>query len=106
MNTSPSSGTPFELTREQMNQQVDLALRLMHMAMAGAPTPADGSPLTSDRLALHALMTALGSLAAANPALTDRAAKGLVDLADALKTNKAIKYLTDREQHGGLDATH
>jgi hypothetical protein len=60
LNPSVLSG----LTREQADQQIDLALRLLGMAVSGAPTTTlprlHGQGID---LALHALLTAYMSLA-------------------------------------------
>jgi hypothetical protein len=72
------------LTPEQMSQQVDLSLRLMQMALRGAPSPSEGVDLTLNELALHGLMTAYASLASADQALTYRAACALLTVSQDL----------------------
>lgn len=106
MNTNLTDAAGLPLSQEQMNQQIDLALRLMHMAVNGGPTPDSASGLTTNQLALHALMTAFGSLAAADAALTEKAAAAMEDLAKALQSHRALKYLTNRSTSSVLPATH
>lgn len=63
------------LTPEQLSQQVDLAHRLLGMAVNGTPTlPMAGFPSAGIDLALHALLTAYMSLADAYELHTEQAA--------------------------------
>lgn len=69
-NTAGAPGFPAPpaaiaaLTPEQLSQQVDLAQRLLGMAINGTPTlPMAGFPTAGIDLALHALLTAYMSLA-------------------------------------------
>lgn len=57
------AATVAALTPEQLSQQVDLAQRLLGMAVNGTPTVGPGFPGGGIDLALHALLTAYMSLA-------------------------------------------
>lgn len=57
------AATVAALTPEQLSQQVDLAQRLLGMAVNGTPTVSPVFPQGGIDLALHALLTAYMSLA-------------------------------------------
>lgn len=62
------------LTPAQMAQQVDLALRMLHMAALGTPRVQSADPHTPQLLVLHALITAYQAVATATPAIARTAA--------------------------------
>ncbi len=64
----------LDLTPAQMAQQVDLALRMLHMASTGTPRVESTDPHTPQLLVLHALITAYQAVASATPGITSTAA--------------------------------
>lgn len=75
----------FELTTAQMDQQIDLALRMLRMAHLGTPRVQSPDPLAPDLLVLHALITAYQAVASANPAVAQTAAYVAHSAADTLR---------------------
>lgn len=76
MNTAPTPAQVplLDLTPAQMAQQVDLALRILHMASVGTPRVESADPLAPQLLVLHALITAYQAVASATPAVAQTAA--------------------------------
>jgi hypothetical protein len=64
----------LDLTPAQMEQQADLARRLLSMAILGTPTTPDHHHVGGRLLSLHALSAAFAAIATTHPEVTDKAA--------------------------------
>jgi hypothetical protein len=93
--TDPLGAALHALSKEQLDQQIDLAKRLLGMAINGTPAVSrEAFPTLGIDLALHALLTAYMSLADAYELNTHRAAHLAVQAGlslDTLHTNRAIR---------------
>jgi len=76
MNPSPTPAQVplLDLTPAQMAQQIDLSLRMLHMASVGTPRVESADPLAPQLLVLNALITAYQAVASATPAVAQTAA--------------------------------
>lgn len=75
----------LQLDETQMQQQADLARRILHMAYLGTPRVLSDDPNTPALLSLHALSTAFLALAEANPGVTESAGLVAFDISHRLK---------------------
>lgn len=84
MNTVPLH---MQLTHAQMAQQIDLSLRMLHLASLGTPRIESTDPNAPQLLtlhALHALITAYLALASATPGIAATASSLAFDISHEL----------------------
>jgi hypothetical protein len=81
MNTVP---LPMQLTQAQMAQQIDLSLRMLHLASLGTPRIESTDPNAPQLLTLHALITAYLALASATPGIAATASALAFDISHEL----------------------
>lgn len=82
------------LSPQQLDQQVDLSRRILHMAYLGTPRVDSTDPDLPALLALHALRTTYLAMAEANPGITHTAALLAHDMAEHLKATAERRAAT------------
>ncbi|OGB19460.1 MAG: hypothetical protein A2W72_18115 [Burkholderiales bacterium RIFCSPLOWO2_12_67_14] len=85
MNVSEQITQVLDLTDAQLQQQADVARRLLQMATLGTPRIASGDPFAPQLLVLHALATAYLALATATPGVTRAASNVAFDIGHDLR---------------------
>lgn len=100
-----SAASHLKLSPEQLAQQADVCNRLLHMACAGVPTPAADSTVDRTMLAMHALITAYMTMAAANKDATDAGARLALAICHELTMTHELRLMQAKDPVVAAPAT-